>query len=111
MVKKFISLAIFLLVMNAGIRGALVFFHDQQFKDAVREVALFGAGKSDDALKTKVMQLADQNQIPLDTDYISIERATVVGEGDHVKIHFAYAVLVSLIPGKPHRFDFDYTTP
>jgi hypothetical protein len=43
MIKKLIGIVIFLLIANAGVRVGLVFFHDQQFQDAVRETALFGA--------------------------------------------------------------------
>ena len=111
MIKRIIGLVVFLLVANAGIRVGLVFFHDQQFKDAVREIALFGAGKSDEVLKSKVMAAAADNQIPLDPDFIDIQRKTIVGAGDHVVIKVAYAVNVPVAPGYPRRFEFDYTTP
>ena len=107
MFKKLVGLVIFLLIANAGIRLALVFFHDQQFQDAVREAALFGASKPDEALRKS----ASENQIPLDPDYIEIVRKSVVGVNDKVVIKTAYAVLVQLAPGYTKRFDFDYTTP
>ena len=55
MIKKLIGIVIFLLIANAGIRVGLVFFHDQQFQDAVRETALFGASKPDEALRLQVL--------------------------------------------------------
>jgi hypothetical protein len=111
MIKRVLSLVIFLLIANAGIRLGTVFFHDQQFKDAVREIALFGAGKPDDVLKSGVMKAAADNAVPLDEDYIEITRRTVVGTNDHVVIKVSYAVMVTLAPGYQRRFDFDYTTP
>ena len=111
MIKRIIGFIVFLLVANAGFRVAMVFFHDQQFKDAVRETALFGAGKPDDVLKSSVMKAADANQVPLEPEYIEIARKTVVGTGDHVVIKVTYAVLVNVAPGYQRRFDFDYTTP
>jgi hypothetical protein len=111
MIKRVISLVVFLLAANAGVRVSLVYFHAEQFKDAVKEVALFGAGKSDDVLRGKVMEAADTNQIPLDADFIDIKRASVVGAGDHVIIKYAYALMVPVFPGYQHRFEFDYTTP
>lgn len=110
-IKRIIGIVVFLLVANATIRVATVFFHDQQFKDAVREIALFGAGKPDEVLKGKVMDAAAANQVPLDVDYIEIARKTVVGTGDHVVIKVSYAVMVPVAPGYPRRFDFDYTSP
>ena len=41
MIKKIISLVIFLVLANAAVRVGMVYFHDQQFKDAVRELSLF----------------------------------------------------------------------
>ena len=111
MIKKIISLIVFLLLANAGFRLAVVFFHDQQFNDAVRETALFGAGKPDDALKNKVMEVANMNSIPIDREYIEISRRTVVAPNDKVMIKVSYAVMVHLAPGYSRRFDFTYTTP
>ena len=114
MVKRILSLLVFLLVMNAGVRLGLVYFHDQQFKDAVKELALFAGqppAKTDEALRAKVMELALEYQIPLDPDYIEISRKVAVGIGEKVTIKFAYAVMISLAPGYQRRFDFDYTTP
>jgi len=113
-VKRIVSLLVFLLLMNAGIRLGLVYFHDQQFKDSVRELALFAGqppAKSDEVLRAKVMELAQQNQVPLDPDYIEIIRRVNPGIGEKITIKFAYAAMVSLAPGYERRFDFDYITP
>jgi hypothetical protein len=111
MIKKLLSLVVFLLVANAGLRVGLAFFHQQQFNDAVREIALFGAGQPDEALKQKVMAAASENSVPMDPDYIEISRRTVVVPNDKVVIKVAYAELIKLAPGYSRRFDFDYTTP
>lgn len=111
MIKRVISIVIFLLLANAGVRVAMVFFHAEQFKDAVREIALFGAGKPDEVLKGKIMEAAAENQVPLEPEYIEIARKTIVGTGDHVVIKVTYAMLVQVAPGYPRRFDFEYTTP
>ena len=77
MIKRIVSILIFLLLVNAGVRLGLVYFHDQQFKDAVRELALFAGQppvKTDETLRAKVMELAQDNQVPLDADYVEISR-------------------------------------
>jgi hypothetical protein len=111
MIKRIIGLVIFLLIANAAARVAIVVFHDQQFNDAVREIALFGAGKPDEALRIAVMKAAADNQVPLDAEYIEITRRTVVAPNDKVTIKVVYAVLVKLGPGYSRRFDFEYMTP
>lgn len=114
MIKKVVSLIVFLVMANAGVRLGLVVFHDQQFKDAVRELALFAGqppAKTDDVIRAKVMQLAQDNQIPLDPDFVEISRNSSAGLGEKVTIKLAYAVMVPLLPGYNRRFEFDYTTP
>jgi hypothetical protein len=111
MIKRVISIVIFLLIMNATARVGMAFFHDQQFNDAVREIALFGAGKSDEILKGSVMKAAAENSVPLDDDFIEITRRTIVGTNDKVMIKVAYAINVDVAPGYKRRFDFSYSTP
>jgi hypothetical protein len=92
----------------------LVFFRDQQLKDSVREFALFAGqppGKTDEVIRAKVMDLAQENQIPLDPDYLEIIRRPIPGLGEKVTIKFSYAVMVALVPGYQYRMDFSYTTP
>jgi hypothetical protein len=111
MIKKVISLIIFLVLANAGVRVAIVYFHDQQFKDAVRELSLFSGGKAEELIRSKVLELAAQNQIPLDPDFVEMTRKITPGIGDHFVIKVSYAVMVEVFPGSPRRFQFDYTTP
>jgi hypothetical protein len=111
MIRRLIGLVVFLLLAYAGYHAGMVWFHNQQFEDAVREIALFGNGKSDDVLKQSVMQAAADNNVPLDDQFIEIQRKTIVGTNDHVIINVAYAVMVPIAPGKTYRWDFTYTTP
>ena len=113
MLRRVIGFVVFLLVINASVRWGTVYFHDQQFKDATRELALFAGQtrKTDEVLKIEIMKLAQEHDIPLDPDFVEIRRNSTQGLGEKVTIKFAYAVMISLIPGQPRRFEFDYTTP
>ena len=114
MIKKIVSLIVFLLLCNAAYHLGMVYFHDQQFKDAVREYAILAGqppAKSDEVIKAKVMDLAQENQIPLDPDYVEVSRHNAQGLGEKITIKFAYAVMVQIVPGFERRFDFDYVTP
>jgi Flp pilus assembly secretin CpaC len=113
MIKRVIGLVLFLLAMNAAVRWGPVYFHDQQFRDATRELALFAgqARKSDEVLKNELMALAREHQIPLDPNFVEIRRQSTQGLGEKVTIKWAYAVMLTLIPGQPRRFEYDYTTP
>jgi hypothetical protein len=113
-IKRILSLIVFLLLVNAAYRMGMVYFHDQQFKDAVREYAILSGqppSKSDEVIRAKVMDLAQDNQIPLDPDYVEVSRRAGQGMGEKITVKFAYAVMVPVLPGYERRFDFDYTTP
>ena len=114
MIKKIVSLIVFLLLCNTAYHLGMVYFHDQQFKDAVREYAILAGqppAKSDEVVKAKVMDLAQDNQIPLDPDYVEVSRRSSAGIGEKITVKFAYAVMVQIAPGFERRFDFDYITP
>jgi hypothetical protein len=110
MIKRVISLIVFALLVNAGLRVGIVYFRDQQFKDALRELALFSGTKSEEVIRARVMEIARDNNIPLDPDYIEIARRNIPGIGDHSAIKVSYAVLVPVAPGYTRRFDFEYHT-
>ncbi|HEY2431509.1 MAG TPA: hypothetical protein VGI12_02475 [Vicinamibacterales bacterium] len=113
-IKRIVSVVIFLLLGHAVYRLGTLYFHDQQFKDAVREYAILAGqppAKGDEVVKQKVMDLAQENQIPLDPDYIEVSRQNGAGLGEKITIKFAYAEMVPLVPGFDRRFDFSYTTP
>lgn len=111
MIRRIVTVLVVLAIAYAGYHLGIVFFHDQEFRDSVRNIALFGAGKSDDALRQSVMNAAADNDIPLDADFIEISRQSVVGNNDHVIIKYQYALMVPLLPRYERRFDFDYKTP
>ena len=112
MIKRVLSLVIFLLLANAAVRVSVVYFHHEQFKDALAELSLFSGSKTPEIVKAKVMELATEHQIPLDPDFVEITRQNVPGIGDHSVIKVSYAVNVNVFPppGEPRRFQFDYTT-
>src|SRR5258708_16528356 len=111
MIKKTISLVVFLVLANAGLRVAIVYFHDQQFKDAVRELSLFSGGKSEEVIRAKVMELAAQNQIPLDPDFFELTRKVTPDFGDHFVIKVPFAVLLPVLPSYPSHYDSPSPTP
>ena len=105
MIRRLIGLVVFGLFAYAGWHLSVSWYHYQQFQDAVREAALFGHDKTDEVLKAQVMELAQQNNVPLDGGFITIQR-----QGDSVNISATYAELVSIVPGYKKRFEYTATT-
>ncbi len=102
MIRRLIGTALLALLANAVYHVGLVWVHYQSFKDGVRETALFAGTKTDDALKDRVMELAEQNSIPIDRDYVAVDRA-----GGAVTISASYVEMVPVVPGYPRRWQFD----
>jgi hypothetical protein len=103
-IRRLLGLAVFLLIVHAAVRGGIVWMHYQNFKDGVRQAALFSGTKTDDVLRDQVLQLAQQNEIPLDPDSMTIDRA-----GGSVTIRASYVATVEWFPGyrRPWQFQVE----
>ena len=101
MIRKILGFAVFLLLMHAAVRGGIVWLHYQNFKDGVREAALFAGNKTDDVLRDHVMQLAQENSVPLEAEYVTIERA------GSVTIKASYVEMVEWLPGYRRPWQFE----
>ena len=101
MIRRLIALVVVLALVYAGWNVGVVWSHYRTFQDDVRNVALFGNDKTDDDLKAKVMQLAGENDVPLQPEAVSIQRRA--GE---VVLQAHYTQTVKLLPGYTRPFDF-----
>jgi hypothetical protein len=102
MIRKLIQFAIFLFLANALYQAAPVGLHHFQFKDAVQELALFSQKSSDQELVDRVMTLAEEHQIPLERDYVTVQRSP-----GQLIIKAAYLETMTFFPGFPYEREFD----
>ena len=102
MAKRIIKLAIFLLVVHALYRFVPIYLHYQQFKDAVKETALFSSGKSDSEIIDRVMGLAEGYHIPLEREYVQVRR-----EGERTFIDASYVEFIEWAPTYRRPWQFD----
>jgi hypothetical protein len=102
MIRKALQIAVFLLLANAVYQAAPVSWHYFQFKDALQELALFSQKSSDAQLIDRVMVLADEHSIPLDRDYVQVQR----GHGELV-ISVSYIDTMTFVPGYDYNRQFD----
>jgi hypothetical protein len=101
MLKKLLGVAVVLVIGYAGYQTLPVYVRYQQFKDGVRETALFAGQKSDDALKDRIMELATQYKVPVDRNDIQIHRET------NVEIAVSYDEVVEVVPRYVKTWHFD----
>jgi hypothetical protein len=101
-VRKLVKLAILLFIANALYRMAPVSLHYYQFKDALQELALFSQKATDAELTDRVMALADEHNVPLDRDYVTIKRPN-----GQLIIDASYVESMTLLPGYTYDHQFD----
>ena len=102
MIKKVIKLAVFLLIANAVYQIAPVTLHYFQFKDAVEELALFSEKATDTQLVNSVMGLAEEHSIPLEREYVQVNR-----QQTSLTINAAYLETMRFFPGTQYTWEFD----
>ena len=102
MARRIVKLAIFLLMVHALYRFIPVYFHYQQFKDAVHETALFSKDKTDAQVLDRVMELAAKYKIPLSRDYVEVKR-----EGERLMINAAYVESIEWLPTYKRDWQFN----
>lgn len=102
MIRKLVKLAIFLLIANGVYRVIPPTIHYYKFKDAVQELALFSQKTPDAELIDRVMALAEENNVPLDRDYVQIRRSN-----GQLLIDASYVESMAVLPGYNYEHQFD----
>jgi hypothetical protein len=100
--RTVVKLAVFLLVVHALYRFVPVYFHYQQFKDAVHETAMFSKDKTDVQIIDRVMELAEKYRVPVKREYVEVKRGN-----EQLLINAAYVDSIEWLPRyrKPWLFE------
>ena len=97
MIKRIVKLAIVALLANAVYRVGAEYVTFIKFRDAIRDAAMFKA-KSEEDLRTRIVALADDYDVPQDDD-IQISRQERVWHIDG-----SYRKPIEIVP----RFQYDW---
>ncbi|BCS35611.1 hypothetical protein TBR22_A48450 [Luteitalea sp. TBR-22] len=101
MVRTLVRLVILGLLLHAAVRIVPEFWHYLQFKDAVVEVASYPGRRTNDQLRARIAELADENQVPIVADDIAVSR-----QGDRVLVSTAWTAQLEYIPRRYYPYDF-----
>jgi hypothetical protein len=108
-VKRLIKLIVVVLIANALWRIGSAYVSFYRFKDSVRFAAT-DLRKSEDDLRTNILELASTYDVPLAEDAISIRR-----EAQHTLVETSYKTPIAVLPGYeyqwPFRVDIDAYAP
>jgi hypothetical protein len=101
MVKTIIKIVIAALVVHACWRSANVVMRYSKFKDAVHETLLFHSNMPDAELQDRVIELAQQYDVPLQPERLTIQRIA-----NRTIVDAVYTDQVELIPTKMFPWKF-----
>jgi hypothetical protein len=88
---------------HATYRVGSEYLNYARFRDAIRDAAMFKA-KSDDELRMRVMELADEYDMPLSEDALFIAR-----ENREVNIEGSYRKPIEILPRFEYSWPFDFS--
>jgi uncharacterized protein DUF4845 len=102
MIRTIIKLAVVAVALYALAHVASVYWDHYQFQDSVQELAQFSENASVDQVRTKVMNLANARDIPLDPADLTVTHA------NHKTVVTAkYTREVVLLPNYSREWNFD----
>ena len=84
--KTLIQLLIAAAIINAAARYGLSTWTQYQFRDAVQQILLFGAGASTDDLENEIMMEAERQDVPLEREKVDVQQrdAVVTAEASYL---------------------------
>ena len=101
--KALLKLAIVAILANATWQLWGVYSAHFKFKDAVQSTTQYNSGKSDQELRTRILDLAAQYDVPVTDANFTLRR-----EEDHTIADGSYKRPVELFPGVPVPFTFKW---
>ena len=105
--KTLLKLVFVALLANAAWHLGSAYLSFYRFKDAVNEAVLFGATKPEAELRQRVLDLAQQFDLPITEDNFTVSR-----ENHHTTVVGEYTQPVDLLPNYhvPWKFNWNVET-
>jgi len=99
--KTLIKLALVALIVNGAYHVGAAYVTHFQFRDAVQEMVQFRGNKDDAWVHDKIVDLAQQYEIPVDDKAIEIQ-----SERLHTLVTISYVRKIDIVPGFKRDWPF-----
>ena len=99
--RTVIKLAVVLLLARAVWLVAPIYWNYVQFKDALQTTALFSGERSEAAIVGRVMEIAREMQVPLESSQVRVRR-----QREYVYIDASYTEQIEMFPRFPKEWEF-----
>jgi hypothetical protein len=103
MIKFILKVALSVLIAHATWRIGTAYVSHYRFKDAAREVALTPRA-TDAQLRERIMELASENDAPLEEENLNITR-----DVRHILMDASYVRSIDVLPGFPYAWHFAWS--
>jgi hypothetical protein len=105
LIKLLLKLIVVALVANAAWHVMTAYTSYYKFKDSVQQTTQFGNDKSIEQLKTRILALAADYDLPIGEDDLTVRR-----EGLHTVVDASYSKTIDVAPGFSQRWAFEVHT-
>jgi hypothetical protein len=102
-VKTLIKLAIVALIANATWHLLVAYTAYYKFRDGVESATLYSAGKNEDQLRSRILELAAQFEVPVTEQNFTLHR-----EGSHIIVEGSFVRRVDLLPFFTYPWPFSW---
>ena len=99
-----LRIAIAIAIVNAAVRAGSVYWDHYQFEDEAQQLALFGWKTPTDELRTTALATANELQIPITEDQISVTR-----EGPVTTIEASYEQPLEYFPNQRYPLQLSFS--
>jgi hypothetical protein len=103
LIKAGIKLGLAALVANATWHVYLAYSAHYKFRDSVEHAAQVRGNQTDDQLHEAMVDIAAENDIPIEPDEIVVKR-----EGISTLVKADYKRDIDLLPGRPYPWSFSF---
>jgi hypothetical protein len=104
--KRLLTLLIVAALGWAGYHTVPVYLRYFQFDEAVEEVARFAGTRSEEEVRQRVLELAEEYDVPLEAEDLVVQKVS-----GNIEIALAYVERVELLPTYFYDWEFDVETP
>jgi hypothetical protein len=101
MLRTIIRLALVALVVHAAVKTVPVFWHHVKFRDAVEEMAMFSAKRSENDVLERVMQIANRLDVPLQRENVKVRKQRNI-----TFVDASYTAQLEYFPNRFYPWDF-----
>ena len=102
--RTLLKLVVAALILNASWRTGTVYWKYYKFRDAVQEAAQYASNRTVRDLRSRVLAIASEQEVPLSADQLNVRR-----EENHTLIDAAYTDEIELAPTYSYQWQFTVT--